>query len=238
MDKYVIISDPIRSKEFAIVGELDGSIVFKPLNEMAKVWVKENSHVKSLNGIRVPDGMHVSSPKRMTTSMSIIISPVSNHEHAENNEEEKFDISSVKSSNIFSGRKVNNLNKIKSVNNIEIRKVSRISKINLIDYKASSFSNRAKRSSVISVIRSGVGKLNPKSGSISSRSNSSIELLSKTAGSSFVRRVAVSNFISERKNRINRRSSNLSLMASSVDGNGDYKSAIDIAISSKAKRFI
>jgi hypothetical protein len=238
MDKYVIISDPIRSKEFAIVGELEGSIVFKPLNEMAKVWAKENSHIKSLNAMRVPDGMHVSSPRRMTTSMSIIVSPASSYENVENNTEEKFDISSVKSGNIFSGRKIKNLNKIKSVNNIEIRKVSRISKMNLIDYKASSFSNRAKRSSVIGVIRSGVGRMNPKSASISSRANSSIEILSKTAGSSFVRRVAVSNFISERKNRINRRSSNLSSMSSSVDNNRDYKSTIDMAISSKAKRFI
>lgn len=233
MDKYVVISDPIRSKEFALVGELNGSIIFKPFNEIAKKWSHENSSVKSLNFLNIPDGMHVSTPKRMTTSISLLFDAYENEESAKI----KDTAISAKSNNEFLGRKLNNHNEKTSISNIEIRKISLSSKLNLIDYKAHLFINRSKKSSVISAVRSGSLKLDKKTASFFSKSNPSIDSLSKTAGSSFVRRIAVSHFVTKSCNRLNRRSNSLSSMSADELQKSNNTSPIDIAISSKAKRF-
>lgn len=235
MDKYLVITDPIRSKEFAIAGEIDGSIAFHPFNEIAKEWARENIRAKSLEALSIPDGMYVSSQKRMTTSISLLL----DNQKFENVDlvEKTSSIDEIKNETVFVGRKVNNLNTNKNIKNIQLRKVSSSSKINLVDYKAQYFANRAKKSSVISAIRSGVGRLNKKSASFRSKSDPSIDVLSKTAGSGLVRRLAVSSFISNTPNRLNRRSTNLSAMSEDVKSQVSHLSGIDLAIASKVRRF-
>lgn len=233
MNKYVVISDPIRSVEFALVGDLDGSIVFKTFNEVAKQWATENSSAKSLDSLKVPNGMYVSSQRKMTTSISLIFDP------ADNQAKSEIDIPIPESNTNFSHfRKINNVSKKINASGIHLRKISTSSKMRIVDYKAQSFKNRAKRSSVISAIRSGVGRLDEKSISLLSKSDKSIDVLAKTAGSNLVRRVAVSNFIKKSSNRLERRAISLTSAESPLSNDSGQGSAIDVAISSKARRFI
>ena len=236
MNKYVVISDPIRSKEFAVVGEVDGSLIFKPLNEVAKTWANENSSAKSLDSISVPSGMYVSSPKKMTTSIMVMLEQ-EKKSFQEVAEEVKIEEIS-KSGLIFSGRKINSLGKKQNLSNVQIRKISKQSKTQAIDYKAGAFLNRAKKSSIISRIRSGGSKLDSKKALFVNRNDQSIDVLSKTAGVGMVRRLAVSNFITDSKNRLSRRSKSLTCISVENDENTPNSSAIDISISSKAGRFI
>lgn len=230
MDRYVVISDPIRSKEFAIVGDVGGSIKFHPLNEMAKEWAKESMSIKSLHSISVPDGMHISSPKRMTTSISLIFE---DNQREENN----VNISNIKTVNVFHGREINSKNKKTNIKNIQLRKVSGINKTNLVDFKAQYFINRAKKSSAISAIRFGAGKLNAKSASFVSKADRSIDVLLNTAGYGLLRRLAVSEFIMTSKNRLSRRSKSLSVMSEEKSRDLNNGESIDAAISAKVKRF-
>lgn len=234
MEKYVVISDPLRGEKFAVIGEThDGHLAFKTFNALAEVWMKENSSAKNLKSLNIPDGMHVSSPKMMTTSISILLENSSKLEV-----DEAIKLIDKKSDTISFERKINSTNNNTNLKNTEIRKIPLTSKLHAIDYKAGAFVYRAKKSSVISAVRAGSGKLNPKSSSFVSKENPLVESISKTAGDGLTRRVASSYFAKSYNNRLSRRSSSLLGMALDGDSRNEKNSLIDVAIHSKARRFL
>jgi len=230
MNKYSMVIDPMRSKNFAVIIEKKTGLSFIPLNELAKSWTKKQKSFGTINSVSAPDGMYVSSPKNLTKAQQIML-----EDSIKNQEEE---ISKPEYS--YSGRHSTGKSKGKtSVSNTQIRKVPKNVKLKVITYKAGAFKNRAKRSSVISAVKSHGLRLEAKSCTFRDSSNAGLELVARSAGAAMSRRVAASYFVKDGLgNRLVRRSKTLTIKEQEQDEEKIFSKSIEVAISSKVSRFI
>lgn len=229
MNKYSMVVDPIRSKNFAVIIEKKTGLSFIPLNEMAKGWANSQNSLGKINSVSAPDGMYISSPKNLTKSQEIML-----EDSISKNEDIK------KPEYTYSGRHSTGKNSAaSSVTGKQLRKIPRELKLKVINYKAGSFKNRAKRSSVISAVKSHGLKLEAKSCTFRDGSSANLEPVARSAGQSLSRRVAASYFIKDISgNRLFRRSKTLLIHDENSHSGMSGKNSIETAITSKASRFI
>jgi len=229
MNKYSMVVDPIRSKNFAVIIETKTGLSFIPLNEMAKGWASSQSKLGTITSVSAPDGMYISSSKNLTKSQQIMLEDsIKKNEEVENPEY------------VYSGR--HSTGKSSSGNSVtgkQIRKIPRQLKLKVINYKAGSFKNRAKRSSVISAVKSHGLRLEAKNCTFRDSSPSKLEPVARSTGQSLSRRVAASYFIKDiSRNRLSRRSKTLITQGEELHNSASTKNLIEVAIKSKASRFI
>lgn len=228
MNKYCMVIDPIRSKNFAVVIEKKTGINVIPLNEMAKDWASSQEKLGNINSLRVPDGMYLSALKNLTSAQEIMLS-----------ESIKNEVEIQRPNHVYSGRKIISKSSVDSVTGKQIRKIPISIKLKVINYKASSFKNRAKRSSSVSAAKSQKLKFDVKTCLFTDSSDAKLDLIAKSTSYSMSRRIGASYFVDPvAGNRLSRRSKSLTINNENSESVKSIKTCIDIAISSKAKRFI
>lgn len=229
MNKYSMVVDPIRLKNFAVIIETKTGLNFIPLNEMAKGWASSQSSLGTIHSVNAPDGMYISSSKNLTKSQQIML-----EDSIKKNEEVK------NPEYVYSGRhSTGKSSSGSSITGQQLRKIPRQLKIKVINYKAGSFKNRAKRSSVISAVKSHGLRLEAKNCTFRDSSPTKLEPVARSAGQSLSRRVAASYFIKDISgNRLSRRSKTLLAQGEELLNSASAKNPIEAAITSKASRFI
>lgn len=225
MNKYSMVIDPVRSKNFAVIIEKKTGLSFIPLNEMAKDWASKQAKFGSIVSVKVPDGMYVSSPKKLTMAQEVML-----EDSAVNSEDIR------KPRNTYIGRtRSSEKTSINSVTGQHLRKIPKHLKAKTLTYKALAFKNRVKRSSTISAVKSGSLKLDSKSCNIATHLGTDFG----DSSSSSPRRVAASYFLKNEKNsRVARRAKMLTTLESKSEQNKSKHRSIEIAIASKAAGFI
>lgn len=227
MNKYSMVVDPIRSKNFAVIIEKKDGLTYIPLNEMAKSWTSKQGKFGNIKSVTAPDGMYISPAKNLSVAQEIMLK-----DSIQNGRE------AVQPKVIYSGRQsLGNGKEKKSVTTISLRKVSKKIKLNAVNYKALAFKNRLKISSTISAVKSRSMKVDNETCRFLTNANTEFEPLDgKSSAPS--RRIIASYFIkNERNNRISRRAKTLSLISAQEQNAVRQKNQIDTAISSKAIRF-
>ncbi len=229
MNKYSMVIDPIRSKNFAVIIQKKNGLSLIPLNEMAKSWAEKQNVFNDIESVNVPDGMYISSPSSLSKAQEIML---------ENSIKTTGD--AVEPKRIYVGR--HSMGKSpsgKSIVGRQIRKIPKNLKLKTINYKASAFRNRYRRSSTISAIKMHGLSIEEKTCKFRKSQVNSLEVLEKSAGQSLSRRVAANYFVKDiSKNRLSRRAKTLTIVDSQENLKSDHSKSIEAAISAKASRFI
>jgi hypothetical protein len=229
MNKYSMVIDPVRSKNFAVIIQKKNGLSFIPLNEMAKEWAGSQSKVANIGSVNVPDGMYISSPSSLSKAQEIML------EHSIKSTGDVVDPKMVYAGRHSTGKSSSG----KSIVGKQIRKVPKNLKLKTINYKASAFKNRYKRSSAISAIKINGLSIDEKTSKFRKPKLNSLEVLEKSAGQSLSRRVAANYFVKDiSKNRLSRRAKTLTVNEAPKSVKSDCSKSIEVAISAKASRFI
>jgi hypothetical protein len=229
MNKYSMVVDPIRAKNFAVVIQKSYGLSFIPLNEMAKTWASRQNQSTDIKSIKVPDGMYLSSPQNLSRAQQIML-----EESVEKTGE------AIIPQRIYAGRK--SFGKSQNSTSIvgrQIRKIPKNIKLKTVNYKATAFKNRLRRSSTISAVKSHGLSIEEKTCRFRDISNNGLEIIEKSAGETTSRRVAASYFIKELSgNRLSRRAKTLTMKDDELLHGKTCVKSIEIAISAKASRFV
>lgn len=229
MNKYSMIIDPFRSKNFAVVIQKNDGLTFVPLNEMAKSWAAKQSTYADISSIKIPDGMYVSLPKNLTKAQQIMF------EDSIKNDQD------IKEPNrVYVGRQsFNKSSEQVSVVGKQIRKIPKNIKLKGIAYKATAFKNRLRRSSTISAVKAHGLTIEKTTCKFRNVSGGNLEVIEKSIGESASRRVAANYFLKDvGHNRLSRRANSLTIYEERELDHESYVKSIEIAISNKSSRFI
>jgi PBP1b-binding outer membrane lipoprotein LpoB len=244
MPEILIVKDVVRNTPFAIVVKSDDSLSFYGFHEMGAEWAKSaNSNFSKESEIITPEWTEATTFKKVSENVanSIIEKTESNKIETAILSEEVIS-KTLKNDTVFSGRTVFSRSKIietkSEKTDIDARPVS---KINRIGYRAKSFKNSLKNTSLIIEAKNKKIGIDPKSGLfIDSRAkygkSFDSESIQKKAGFGASRRI--SRFMDEKAefgcktNRSLRRVKSISDRAES-----DSATRIGKALEQKFKRF-
>lgn len=152
MPEILIVKDVVRNTPFAIVVKSDDSLSFYGFHEMGAEWAKSaNSNFSNESEIVTPDWTEITAFKKVSENVAnSIIEKTASSRVVMDVVSEEIISKTLKNNTVFSGRTVlPRSGVIKTKSNETSMEVNPVSKINKIGYRAKSFKNSLKNTSLI-----------------------------------------------------------------------------------------
>ena len=152
MPEILIVKDVVRNTPFAIVVKSDDSLSFYGFHEMGTQWAKSaNLNFSNESEIIVPDWTEITAFKKVSENVAnSIIEKTDSNKVGMDFASEEIISKTLKNNTVFSGRTVLPRSEVIETKSDEISmEVYPVSKINKIGYRAKSFKNSLKNTSLI-----------------------------------------------------------------------------------------